>query len=175
MVNQKSLRGASNSPRETTSVALELASAPTKSLLLNKENEVKSHKANINKTVSDYIAAREAKAEAEEALKKAESAMRLAMAADSVDSVIVDGVKVSLVEGRRPSYDVDKLQQMIKPNLFKSLVKMVVDGEKFKAAVKLGSLASDVAEACTTYSEYTQVRVTAQAEKKEDASVANVA
>ena len=110
---------------------------------------MKSHKANINKTVSDYIAAREAKAEAEEALKKAESAMRLAMAADSVDSVIVDGVKVSLVEGRRPSYDVDKLQQMIKPNLFKTLVKMVVDGEKFKAAVKLGSLASDVAEACT--------------------------
>jgi len=136
---------------------------------------MKASAGQMSKTVSDYLAAREAKSEAEDALKKAENAMRLAMANGMTTSVVVDGVKVSIVEGRRASYDIEKLKQMIKPNLFKTLIKSVVDGEKFKAAVKLGSLPTDIAEACTDYSDYSQIRVAQAVEASQTTSVTAVA
>lgn len=141
----------------------------------NEREDMKSHTGEINRAVTEYLQAREDAAKADEVLKQAENAMRLAMAGASVQSAIVSGVKVSLVEGRRPSYDAEKLQQMVKPNLFKTLIKTVIDGEKFKAALKLGTLPQDIADACTKYSEYTQVRVTQATQAQETASVSAVA
>jgi len=136
---------------------------------------MKASAGTMSKAVSDYLVAREAKSEAEEALKKAENAMRLAMANGGATSVIVDGVKVAITEGRRPSYDIEKLKQMVKPNLFKTLIKSVIDGEKFKAAVKLGSLPEDIADACTEYTDYSQIRVTQAVEASQTSSITAVA
>lgn len=136
---------------------------------------MKASAGQMSKAVSDYLAAREAKSNAEETLKQAENAMRLAMASGGTDTVIVDGVKVSITAGRRPSYDIEKLKQMIKPNLFKTLIKNVVDGEKFKAAIKLGTLPTDIADACTEYTEYSQIRVTQAVEASQETSVTAVA
>lgn len=133
-------------------------------------------KLNPTETAKKYLAAREALALAEQAKAEAEALLKEALAQVGTDSTVVEGVKIALVRGERPNYDADALRDLISPALFKQVTKVAVDGKKFKAAVELGKVKADVAEAVTKNTPYEQVRVTDIAgEKSEDAKTAKVA
>jgi hypothetical protein len=69
-------------------------------------------------------------------------------------------VKVAVVYGERPSYDVAVLETLVAPEVFEKATKSVIDGAKFKALVTVGDIKSDVAEAVTKVTPYEQIRVT---------------
>ena len=110
--------------------------------------------------ITDYIAARKALEVAEQAKAQAEAILKEAFARDGVDFGIADGVKVTLVQGERPTYDAEALAELVSPAVFKKVTKATIDGKKFKSAVELGTIKSEVAEAVTKVTQYEQLRVT---------------
>ena len=91
-------------------------------------------------------------------------------------ATVVEGVKIAIVRGERPNYDAEALRDLVSPALFKTVTKATVDGKKFKAAVELGKVKADVADAVTKVTPYEQVRVTELAgEKADEDKVAKVA
>lgn len=122
--------------------------------------------ANITKT---YLQAKEALEQAEQALQKATESVKEALAKNGVSFTIVDGVKVALTEAERPKYDAEALAQLVKPALYKQVTKTEVDGKKFKAALELGTIKPEVAEAVTTVTSYAYLRVTEVAKAKAEA------
>lgn len=133
-------------------------------------------KLNPTETAKAYLAAREALALAEQAKAEAEALLKEMFAQTGTEAAVVDGVKIALVRGERPNYDADALRDLVSPALFKTVTKATVDGKKFKAAVELGKVKADVAEAVTKNTPYEQVRVTEIAgEKSGDKQSAKVA
>ena len=82
------------------------------------------------------------------------------LAKEGVDYAVVDGVKVAVVKGERPSYSVEILKDLVSDKVFKTVTKSAVDGKKFKSAVEVGVIKADVADAVTTITAYEQIRVT---------------
>ncbi len=107
-----------------------------------------------------FIAAKEAFEAAEAAKKEAESQLKLAYAQSGIDMTVVDGIKVTISESSRSSYDADILAGLIKPALFKKVTKVAVDADKLKAAVKTELIAQDVADAATKTTSFTRILVT---------------
>lgn len=117
-----------------------------------------------------YIAAKQALEAAEKAKAAAEALLKEAYAKTGVTFEIVDGTKVALIEAERTGYDADLLAGLVKPAVLKKVTKMAVDAKKFRAAVEIGTITPEVADAVTTATPYTSVRVTAlSAEAKADA------
>ena len=107
-----------------------------------------------------YMEARKALEIAEAIKKQAEAEMKKALATEGLDFAIVDGVKVSIVQGERPNYDAEVLRGMVDEATFEAVTKTAVDGSKMKSAIKVGMVTAEVAEAITTVTYYEQVRVT---------------
>lgn len=107
-----------------------------------------------------YLEAREALEVAEKAKAQAEALLKEALAKAGTSFSIVEGVKVSIVQGERPNYDAEALRDLVSPNLFRKVTKATVDTKKFRSAVELGSITPEVAEAVTKVTPYEQVRVT---------------
>jgi hypothetical protein len=107
-----------------------------------------------------YLNARQELEQAEKAKAQAEAELKQALAKAGTDFSIVNGTKVAVVSGERPSYDAQKLFALVSGELFGQVTKTEIDGKKFKSAVELGLIASDVAEAVTKVTAYQQVRVT---------------
>jgi hypothetical protein len=128
--------------------------------------------ANVTKL---YLQAREAVEQAEKIKAQAEAELKEALAKNGAKFAIVDGIKVSLVEGERAKYDADALANLVKPGLYKQVIKTEIDGKKFKAAVELGTIKPEVAQAVTTFTYYQQIRVAELAKAEAEASVARVA
>ena len=103
----------------------------------------------ITSTAKSVLAKREALAIA-----------KLELAKEGVDYAVVDGVKVAVVRGERPSYSVELLKGLVSDKVFKTVTKFAVDGKKFKSAVEVGVIKADVADAVTTITAYEQIRVT---------------
>lgn len=123
-----------------------------------------------------YLEARKAYEKAEAIKKQAEAEMKKALAEAGVDFAIVDGVKVTVVQGERPNYDAEALRGLVSEEVFETVTKTAVDGSKMKSAIKVGMVAPEVAEAVTTVTYYDQVRVTEVAKAEADApKVAQVA
>lgn len=123
-----------------------------------------------------YLEARKAYEKAEAIKKQAEAEMKKALAEAGVDFAIVDGVKVTIVQGERPNYDAEALRGLVSEEVFETVTKTAVDGSKMKSAIKVGMVAPEVAEAVTTVTYYDQVRVTEVAKAEADApKVAKVA
>lgn len=123
-----------------------------------------------------YLEARKAFEQAEAIKKQAEAEMKKALAEAGVDFAIVDGVKVTIVQGERPNYDAEALRGLVSEEVFETVTKTAVDGSKMKSAIKVGMVAPEVAEAVTTVTYYDQVRVTEVAKAEADApKVAQVA
>lgn len=110
--------------------------------------------------ISDYLEARKALEVAEQAKAQAEAILKEAFARNGVDFGIAEGMKVTLIQGERPNYDVKALAELVSPALLKKVTKLTVDGTKFKSAVTLGTIKADVAEAVTKVTQYEQIRVT---------------
>ena len=111
-------------------------------------------------TAMAVLAKREALAIAEQELAQAEASFKLELAKEGVDYAVVDGVKVAVVKGERPSYSVEILKDLVSDKVFKTVTKSAVDGKKFKSAVEVGVIKADVADAVTTITTYEQIRVT---------------
>lgn len=111
-------------------------------------------------TAKAVLAKREALAIAEQELAKAEASFKLELAKEGVDYAVVDGIKVAVVKGERPSYSVEILKDLVSDKVFKTVTKPTVDGKKFKSAVEVGVIKADVADAVTTITAYEQIRVT---------------
>lgn len=125
-----------------------------------------------------YIEAKEAVEAAEAAKEAAESTLKLAYATAGIEMTVVDGVKVSLTKSYRSTYSVEILSGLIKASIFKKVTKVVVDGDKLRAAVKTELIAEDVADAATSKTEYTRIMVTpvsAQSKSADRASVEGAA
>lgn len=113
----------------------------------------------LTQTTKDYLVAREALEVAEKALANAEAILKQSFAQNGVDFNIVEGQKVILVKSQRPTYNLETLKGLISDKLFKKVTKLTVDGKKFKSAVELGDIKSDVAEAVTTMTDVEALRV----------------
>lgn len=111
-------------------------------------------------TARAVLAKREALAIAEQELAQAEASFKLELAKEGVDYAVVDGIKVAVVKGERPSYSVEILKDLVSDKVFKTVTKPTVDGKKFKSAVEVGVIKADVADAVTTITAYEQIRVT---------------
>ena len=123
-----------------------------------------------------YLEARKAFEQAEAIKKQAEAEMKKALAEAGMDFAIVDGVKVTIVQGERPNYDAEALRGLVSDEVFETVTKTAVDGSKMKSAIKVGMVTAEVAEAITTVTYYDQVRVTEVAKAEADApKVAQVA
>lgn len=107
-----------------------------------------------------FIAAKEALEAAEAAKKEAEAQLKLAYATSGIEMTVVDGVKVTISESSRSTYDIDILAGLVKPAIFKKVTKLTVDADKLKAAVKTELIAEDVADAATKKSSFTRILVT---------------
>jgi hypothetical protein len=123
--------------------------------LLSKGNQM-----NTKTATKAYLEARKALEIAEAIKKQAEAEMKKALAQDGVDFAIVDGVKVTVVQGERPNYNAETLRALVDEATFEAVTKTAVDGSKMKSAVNVGMVTAEVAEAVTTVTYYDQVRVT---------------
>lgn len=131
---------------------------------------------NTTQAASAFIAAKEALELAEKAKAQAEAIMKEAYAKAGITFEIVDGVKVAIEEKGRANYDAEALAELVSKPLFKLVTKQVIDGKKFKEAISLGKIESDVADAVTTTTEYTSIRVTpVSADAKAEVRKANAA
>lgn len=122
-----------------------------------------------------YLEARKAYEQAEAIKKQAEAEMKKALAEAGVDFAIVDGVKVTIVQGERPNYNADTLRALVDEATFEAVTKTAVDGSKMKSAIQVGMVAPEVAEAVTTVTYYDQVRVTEVAQAGAEAPAVRVA
>jgi hypothetical protein len=128
----------------------------------------------LQAVVQNYLALKQAEAEATKAKKAAEAELRKELAQAGIDNYTVDGVLVKVVEAIRVSYDAETLSQMVKPAVLKKVTKIVVDNDLMESAVKVGLIDEQVAATATTVTPYSQVRVTpvsAEAKAKKQALV----
>lgn len=116
-------------------------------------------KSKITDATKQYLTARQAVEVAQQALAQAEAIMKESFAQNGVDFSIVDNQKVMIVKSDRAKYSVEALKGLVSDKLFKKVTKTEVDGKKFKSAVELGDIKSDVAEAVVTYTAIEAVRV----------------
>ena len=114
----------------------------------------------ITNTAKQVLEMREALAAAEQNLAQAEASFKLELAKQGVDFAVVDGVKIAVVKGERPTYSVEALKDLVSDKVFKTVTKATIDGKKFKSAVEVGVIKADVADAVTTITAYEQIRVT---------------
>lgn len=122
---------------------------------------------NTTQATLNYLEARKALEVAEKAKAQAEAILKQVLATNGVDFSVVDGTKVAVVKGERPNYDAEALRDLVSPSVFRMVTKATVDAKKFRSAIELGKVKSDVAEAVTSVTHYEQVRVT---ELKNEAS-----
>lgn len=122
-----------------------------------------------------YIEAKEAAEAAEAALKAAKAELEVAYAAAGTDKAIVDGVKVTVTETSRSTYDADVLSGLVKPTILKKVTKLTVDATKLRAAIATELIAQDVADAATKTSTFTRVDIVAVSAESKSANRASSA
>lgn len=132
-------------------------------------------KHNTTNAAKAFIEAKKAVEAAEKAKAEAEAILSEAFARSGITSITVDGSKVTLVTTTRPSYDVEMLADMVSPATLKKVTKLAVDGKKMKAAIEVGTIKPDIAEAVTTYSVSQSIRITAGIAGEADEKVTKVA
>ena len=116
---------------------------------------------NSIQAATEFIQAKEALELAEKAKAQAEAVLKESYAKSGISFEIVDGMKVAIEEKARPNYDADKLAILVSKPVFKMVSKMQIDSKKFKEAISLGKIKADVADAITSITAYTSVRITA--------------
>jgi hypothetical protein len=114
---------------------------------------------NTTQAAKAFIQAKEALEQAEKAKAQAEAILKEAYAKAGVSFEVVDDVKVAVIEAERASYDAEALAEMVSSAVYKMVTKPSVDSKKFRSAVELGKIKQDVADAVTSVTPYTTVRV----------------
>jgi len=129
----------------------------------------------ITALVEDYLAMRAEVDELKKMLADTEAQLLAEMETSGVKTTVHAGHKVTLVMSERPSYDAEKLASLVSPAVFKMVVKAVVDSKKWKAALALGKIKADVAEAVTTVTPSKSLRVTSSVSVEATESIEDVA
>lgn len=130
---------------------------------------------NLTQATKTYLEAKKAAEEADKAKKVAETAMKMAFAEAGITYNVVDGQKVSVNSKGRRNVDVATLAQMIGKSLLNKVTKPAIDSKAFDAAVTMGQIKPEVAEAVTKITEYDEVRVTSLATETEGIATIKVA
>jgi hypothetical protein len=115
---------------------------------------------NIAKVAKEWLTLRESLEQLELQKASLEATLKEFFQTTGEDAYVHNGTKIAYVEGERAKYDTEALRDLVSPATFKKVIKTEVDGKKFKGALELGLITSEVAEAITTITEYTQLRVT---------------
>lgn len=114
----------------------------------------------LTQATKTYLDLRAKKEALEAELAQAEADMKASFAQAGITHNVVDGTKVAIVRGERPSYDAEKLATLVSARIYKMVTKPSVDSKKFRSALEIGQITNDVAEAVTKVTAYDQVRVT---------------
>lgn len=114
----------------------------------------------ITQATKNYLELRARKEALEAELARAEADMKASFAQSGLTYNVVDGVKVAIVKGERPNYDAEKLATLVSAKIYKVVTKPTVDTKKFRAAIEVGQITNDVAQAVTKTTSYEQVRIT---------------
>lgn len=117
----------------------------------------------ISSIAENYLLARQELEAIEKRKSELEEALKSAFMANDYDTFIVAGKRIALVQGERPKYDAALLAELVSPATLKKVTKLEIDGKKFKAGIEVGLISGDVADAVTTTTPYTQLRVTVAA------------
>ena len=120
----------------------------------------------LTQATKNYLDLRAKKEALEAELAQAEADMKASFAQAGINYNVVDGTKVAIVRGERPTYDANKLVELVSARIYKAVTKPTVDTKKFRSALELGQITPEVAEAVTKVTAYDQVRVTELAESK---------
>ncbi len=116
-------------------------------------------KPTLQQVAEQYLAAREALAQAEATKKEADRLMREAFDKAGAESVIVNGEEVRLVAMPGDRYDAETLRGLVSPAVFKKITAVAVDNKKLKSAVEVGMVAQEVADTANIGKPFTQIRV----------------
>jgi hypothetical protein len=108
----------------------------------------------------DYLAAREALANAEAAKLRAEASLKEALSAAGMDTITVDGHKVTVTRKERMSINAELLAAKVSKAWFRKLTAPSVKLPVFRAALELGQLPGSLVEEVATMTPYDEVRVT---------------
>ena len=130
---------------------------------------------NLTQATKLYLQAKAQLEIAEKAKKTAEVAMKQAFAEAGIDYNVVDGMKVTVTRKGRRTLNAETLAQMVGKTLYNKVVKPAVDTKKFDAAVAVGIIKPEVADAVTKVTEYDEVRVTDLADNAEGNATVKVA
>lgn len=114
----------------------------------------------IGKLAQEYLTVRQALETLEQSKAQIEAQLKEALYVAG-GSYVLMGNKIALVHGERPKYDAEALVALVSKKVFGQVTKTDIDGKKFKSAVELGLITPEVADAVTTTTPYTQLRVTA--------------
>lgn len=116
-------------------------------------------KQSLTEAGAAYLAAREAYAIAEAAKAEADRILKEMLTEAGADHVVVGEEKVVLTPMPGDKYDADTLRDLVSPAVFKKVTKVTVDNAKLKAAIKIGTITADTAEAANVGKPFTQLRV----------------
>lgn len=116
-------------------------------------------KPTLQDAAKQFLAAREALAIAEAAKKEADRIMREAFEKAGAESVIIGEEEVRLVPMPGDRYDAETLRGLVSPTVFKKVTALTVDNKKLKAAVEIGTITQDVADAANIGKPFVQLRV----------------
>lgn len=116
-------------------------------------------KPTLQQVAEQFLAAREALAQAEAVKKEADRLMREAFEKADTESVIVNGEEVRLVPMPGDRYDAETLRGLVSPAVFKKVTAVAVDNKKLKSAVEVGMVTQEVADTANIGKPFTQIRV----------------
>lgn len=114
---------------------------------------------NASDVASIYLASKRARELAEKAEAEAKALVEREFALAGVVSVEVNGMKVSLVEAFRRSFDVEALRGLVSDSVFDAITKVAVEPKAWDKARKAGSIADIVENEVVSGTAYVRLQV----------------
>lgn len=114
-----------------------------------------------NSAAMEYITAKRELEAARTKLAAAEQNLKLVFASNNVTFTVVSGIKVSLEEKSRASYDSELFALSCDDDKVRNLVLVpTVNGEMLMSALKMGLIDQSLVDAVTKKTAYTSIRLT---------------
>lgn len=114
-----------------------------------------------NSAAMEYITAKRELEAARTKLAAAEQNLKLVFASNNVTFTVVSGIKVSLEEKSRASYDSELFALSCDDDKVRNLVLVpTINGEMLMSALKMGLVDQSLVDAVTKKTAYTSIRLT---------------
>jgi hypothetical protein len=109
------------------------------------------------KVAIQYLAAKQAVEMADKAMATAKQLLEETYAEMGVTDVVIDGIKVAVVEATRRNFDTEALKGLIVATAFEAVTKTSVEPKAFDKAIKAGTIAPEVEAQVVTGTSYTRI------------------